>query len=637
MLRKIMVAALAIMALVWMLPMGALAEAGIDVSCTPAELAEPGKVSADVTIRNTSDSLTMEDVLLEGPRIEPYSVGNIVPRGTRQLTIAEVTIQEPGKAVNYRLSWTENGERKEADIPVLVKSKNVTPKLIATRKSDKEILKPGEKAMLTYVIQNQGEVSITDIKITDPAFAEAVAEGLSLEVGAEAKTISKELTMGEAAVTSAPTITYNAAGTPGEVKIEPIEIKLALVTLEVSIEAAQTSATGTKVVITLKNAGNLGLTKLLISDELGNEISSNINVAIGETKSFEHVVSSAAVRRFQVNVSGVDAQEQPFSVQSEETLELKPMINPAGVQLAFDAVADTSETAATGRASITFTVTLSGDVALQDAVIMEESVGEIMKLGVLNAGTVTKVAQFNIPHDTQLRFSVKAVDAAGNPYTQAAKTLDITLGNASAAPTESAPTPANEGQNQGQRQGEGEPIQGTLLTLIIVIGVLLAAAIVALAVLLIQDRKGRESRQDEMDELEEMLESPKLRTKKLPDDDEWDDDFGTKPKFKLPRAPTKPTVRPTVRPSQGLPEDFLGGQTPSQSNAHRRPAVAPIKRTSPLPERSHAPAPEQPSAPRQTPTVRPAPRSVNTGVQPPYQPPIMPSHDSGWDELDEDL
>lgn len=664
--ERLRLALLLVVTVILMLPSGALAEAGISVECTPNELTEPGKVRADVVIKNTSDSVTMEDVTIAGPKVTPYVVGNIAPLGSRPFTIMDVQIDELGKAVNFTLTWTEGGVRKEAAIPVLPKSKNVTPKLIATRTADKEILKPGESATLTYVIQNQGEVGISDIKITDPALTETVAEGLSLEVGAEAKTVTKQVTMGDAPLKSEPFITYTAAGKAGELKVEPLEIKLAQVMLDVALQAVETTATGTKVAIVLTNNGNLGLSSLKITDELGNEIRSGIDLAPGEASSVEHVVASAAVRRFQVSVAGTDAQNQPFTFQGPQTLELKPMIDPSGVQLTFTATADTSKLDATGKADITFNIRLDGNVALTEAVIIEETLGDIMTLGVLNSGEVTKVQSFDVTNDTQFRFSVKAVDAAGNPYIQAAKTLDITLSGAEPPPYDApAETP--------EPKKEGTPIQGqgTLLTLIIVIGVLLVAAVVALGVLLVQDRRGKDARQDEMDELEEMLESPKLSAKKPIDDDDWDDDFGTKSKFKLPRVPAKPSARP----SQGLPEGFTAGtqpQAPTQAHQPARPSASdapftssvpardpakgtasvparePAKpsapkpappRTAPAPQERHAPAPqERPVAVRPAaPVSQERPRPVSSGVQPPYQPPILPSHDSGWDELDDDL
>ncbi len=661
-----------ILALVFAVALSSAAYAdvsSIEVTLTPEELAEPGQVSVDIIIKNTSDTITMEDATLEGPQINAYAVGNIAPLGTRGLQIPGIRIsaEQLGKEFSYKLSWTEAGTQQSRDIPILVRGRSGSPKLIATRTVDKEVLGPGETAMLSYVIQNQGDVDLENITITDPALSEPVATGVRLGVGEAAMTITKEVTMADAAIRSAPKVSYTAQGQSGEVEVEALEIRFASAELSVQAEVVETAPTGTELAITLTNNGNVTLAGMVIRDELGNEINSGLSLEPGTSETLEYTVISNALRRFQVNVEGADEQGTPFTAQSAPALEIKPLIDPSGVQLAFTAEADTSKLADTGKADVTFKITLGGDVVLSDAVITEETLGDVMTLGVLNTGETTRIQSFDIAQDTQLRFSLKAVDSAGNPHSQAAKTLDITLQQQS-APPEAEPSASPE----PTPQGEGEPIQGTLLTLIIVIGVLLAAAIVALIVLLIQDKKNKGTRQDEMDELEEMLESPKLSTKKPVEEEQWEDESEDKPKFKLPRVP----ARPTVRPSQGLPDDLKSApqaprakpsapapRTPPSVPAPRTPPSVPAPRAAaparpivpppvsrvPAVDRSAPPAtrvymPEQPApqAPRPS-AERPAPSIARPGVPPPYQPPIQPppikpdSFDSGWDELDDEF
>ncbi len=187
----------------------------IEVTLTPEELAEPGQVSVDIIIKNTSDTVTMEDVTLEGPQINAYSVGNIAPLGPpRGLQIPGVRIsaEQLGNEFNYKLSWTEAGARQEKNIPILVRGRAGSPKLIATRTVDKEVLREGETATLSYVVQNQGDVDLEDITITDPIFPEPVTTGLRLGVGDGPQTITKDVTMAQAALNSVPKVTYSAPG-----------------------------------------------------------------------------------------------------------------------------------------------------------------------------------------------------------------------------------------------------------------------------------------------------------------------------------------------------------------------------------------------------------------------------------------
>ena len=508
----------------------------IEVTLTPEELTEPGQVSVDIIIKNTSDTITMEDATLEGPQINAYSVGNIAPQGTRGLQIPGIRIsaEQLGNEFNYKLSWTEAGARQEKNIPILVRGRAGTPKLIASRTIDKEVLRQGETATLSYVIQNQGDVDLENVTITDPIFSEPVTQGLRLGVGEAAQTITKEITMASEALRSTPRVTYSAQGQSGSVDVDALEIRFASADLDVQVSIVETAATGTKLAIVLTNNGNVTLAGMVIRDELGNEIQSGNELAPGESETIDYTVISNALRRFQVRVEGADEQGTPFTAQSSPALEIKPLIDPTGVVLDFTAEADVSKFADTGKADVTFKITLGGDVILSDAVINEDTLGEVMSLGVLNPGETTRIQSFDITGDTQLRFSLKAVDSAGNPHSQAARTLDITLSSPTTPPENSAVSPSPT------PEPEAEPIQGTLLTLIIVIAVLLVAAIVALVVLLIQDKRNKGTRQDEMEELEEMLESPKLSTKKPVEEEPWEEEPEDKPKFKLPRVPVRP-------------------------------------------------------------------------------------------------
>ncbi len=636
--------------IVMALSSAALADvSSIEVTVTPEELAEPGQVSVDIIIKNTSDTITMEEVTLEGPQINAYSVGNIAPLGTRGLQIPGIRIsaEQLGEEFSYTLSWTEAGAQQSGEIPVLVRGRAGSPKLIASRTVDKEVLGTGETATLSYVIQNQGDVDLENITITDPALPEPVAAGVRLGVGEAAMTITKEVTMANASIMSVPKVTYTAQGQSGEVEVDALEIRFASAELDVQAQVVETTPMGTQLTITLTNNGNVRLAGMVIRDELGNEIQTGTALDPGESETIDYTVISNALRRFQVNVEGADEQGQPFTAQSSPAIEIKPLIDPTGVQLAFAAEADTSQLAETGKADVTFKITLGGDVVLSDAVITEETLGEVMSLGVLNTGETTRVQSFDIEGDTQLRFTLRAADSAGNPHTQAARTLDITLSQPQSAPPQDEPSASPS----AEPEGEGAPIQGTLLTLIIVIGVLLAAAIVALIVLLVQDKKHKGSRQDEMEELEEMLESPKLSTKKPPEDEQWEDEPEDKPKFKLPRVPS----RPSVRPNQGLPEGLRSAPpSPHPIQAPQAPQAAPPPRPGVPPQR---PAPAVPRAapperfeppvsripPAAPPTRAPAPPMARPSVPPPYQPPVQPppikpdSFDSGWDELDDEF
>lgn len=680
---RLALAFIAALCLVLIISGAALAEPSISTKATPSDLVGSGTVEVEIVIKNTSDTLTMEDPILEGPQINSYSVGNIGPGQTRQLQIPSfnITSDQLGKAVSFKLSWTENGSRIEKTTSFTVGNRQATPKLQATRKIDKELVEEGGSVTFSYVLQNQGDVDITNIEITDPAFSEPVVSKLSLAVG-ESKTTTKQLTMGSEPVTSEPTVKYSAVGKASEIKIDPIQINVASALLDVAVQVKESNAVGTTLSIVIANKGNLGLTALKVSDELGNEIKSGFDLAPEKSESMEYTVTGTTTRYFLVSVTGTDSLKRPFTYESAKSTEVKPFIDSSSVQLSLLAEADDSALATTGRVKITFKISNVGDVVLYDAVINEETLGEVVNIGVLNTGETTKSESFDIKSDTQLRFSLKAADSAGNAYTASAKTIDI-------APPGLEPTPlAPEETPEVQDETTPSPIQGTLLTLIIVIAVLLVAAVIALVVLLMQDKKSKAGQQDELDELEELLERPRLRADKAEDEviEDLDMPWGSEKKSKSKKE-SKKLPRGPVRPSQGLPDGLApsrGTGTRAQQREEPHPpekprGPAPVSSRQPelkLPVRKPAqPPPIQPPV-QQPPVMQPSaphqPIQAQPFAQPPTQPPVQPAipaqpvqpvqaqppaytapaapvqppfqapthlddFDSGWEELDDDF
>lgn len=494
---------------------GAQAAAGkLDIRISPTELAGAGTVNLEVTVSNTSNSSVtptlMEDVFLIIGGGQNLSLGNI-QAGQGRTDVYQVSITEDllGQAVRVSLRWKENGVGETVDGSFTVKRKATTPKLALSRTVDKTVATEGTVVRITYSLQNQGDVDLSGVTLTDPLLSTPIASNIVLPVGTEAVRYSREYTMKNQSVTSAPVAQFIADGKAGEQKADPLKIELGVVKVDINASVKSVNADGTRIAIELVNSGNIDIKSAKITDELNALVKNTFELKAGGTLSVEHNVIAQTKRNVVFTLTGTDALGNVLQASSK-AVSVTPYVDPKSVSLSIEAKLDDSAPRIAGKTAVAITLKNEGGVSLSDVVLSEATLGELETLPYLEAER-TLTLQVDSVASNQWRFSVTANDNAGNSYSAQAETL-----SAPAAGT----TPDAGGTSAGEQQPtpsvapaptpEAEPsaTSSTLVTIMIIIVVLIILSVAALVLIRIQEKRQNAVNTGEQDELEALLNKP---------------------------------------------------------------------------------------------------------------------------------
>lgn len=475
-------------------PTGALA-AQFTATSTPAAVpAEGGSVTLSVTVYNDS-SHAMENISIanSGTVLFPGTSGAVIAPGQSMTFQQTVTVPASlvGSPLTFDVTWTENGEAKSGSFPITVLNSGggaTAALLTPTRTVSSSQASPGETIILTYKLVNNGVAPITGVSITDREIAgkEPMVKDITVEPGVP-YVFTYTYTMGRATVTSSPVITFlQADGTTGTLTIEDKALGMVKSKISVEVKQAAPAAEGQQFTLILTNNGNQKISKIKITDELGNAVTSDaFALAIGESASFTYSVPTDAERNVVFYIAGMDATGTSYSDHTG-TYTVRKYIDPSLIGINFRAeIAEPLDAA--GSISINFYVENSGSLEMKDLALSEAQYGVLYQLGVVPQGTQTINQRMNVGSPRDLAFTLTLKDPSGNEYTYNAY---ITAGYIGVEP-EASPTPEVEVEGGGIVSEVGGAISGALRTVLIVLGVLTAIALVALVALTSLEKEER--------------------------------------------------------------------------------------------------------------------------------------------------
>jgi hypothetical protein len=294
--------------------------------------------------------------------------------------------------------------------------------------------------------------------------------------------------MGDGYVTSAPVITYKAEGseTPQTYTIAPIDLLMINPKLEVNVNQGPSTPDGTVFTLDIENNGNQTISKISITDELGNKVNEEAFVlTVGEKKSLTYTVLTEETRNVRFTIKGVDGTRQPYEDNTKK-FEVRPYIDPNLIGLSFGAFS-VRALEPDGTMRVRFHLNNTGSVPMRNLTIREIELGELKVIEELPIGESDFEMELNIGEPRPLVFTLDAADPVGNPYTFTSN-LNAAYLNIDNAPVSSPLLPGSvtEKDNSGRKAGS---VSSTLLTLFIIIAVLTAAAGAALAVLTQKERR----------------------------------------------------------------------------------------------------------------------------------------------------
>ena len=467
--------------------------ASINVTSDPGALgAEGGSVQLSISIANDSE-YAMENISVSnnGTRFFETS-GVIIAPGETTAFSQSISIPAAmlGQPIGFDIAWTENGEQKYSTASVTVLNSGAglaEAALSVSVKASSSQASRGESITLTYTITNSGITPVSGVSLTDKEIGgrQAMIGDITVEPGTPYVYIH-EFTMGSSTVVSAPVITYTGAD-GSTVTVTGSEKTLGMVNSKISVSVTQGAASeeGQQFTIALTNNGNQRISKIKVTDELGNAVNSDaISLAIGESRTLTYTVPTTETRNVVFNISGIDATNTNYSDHTE-TYVVRKYIDPSLIGISFSAeVASPLDSA--GSISLNFTVENTGSMDMQNLKLSESEYGLLYMLESVPRGTQTINQKMSVGSPRDLIFKLEIEDPSGNIYTYNAYIKADYVG-VEAAPT-STPSVTTE---EDVLNEVGGSISSALRTVLIVLIILTVIAGIALIILDHQEKEER--------------------------------------------------------------------------------------------------------------------------------------------------
>lgn len=467
--------------------------ASINVTSDPSALsAEGGSVQLSISIANDSE-YAMENIAVSnnGTRFFETS-GVIIAPGETTAFSQSVSIPAAmlGQPIGFDIAWTENGEQKYSTASVTVLNSGAglaEAALSVSVKASSSQASRGESITFTYTITNSGITPVSGVSLTDKEIGgrQAMIGDITVEPGTPYVYIH-EFTMGSSTVVSAPVVTYTGAD-GSTVTVTGSEKTLGMVNSKISVSVTQGAASeeGQQFTIALTNNGNQRISKIKVTDELGNAVNSDaISLAIGESRTLTYTVPTTETRNVVFNISGIDATNTNYSDHTE-TYVVRKYIDPSLIGISFSAeVASPLDSA--GSISLNFTVENIGSMDMQNLKLSESEYGLLYMLESVPRGTQTINQKMSIGSPRDLIFKLEIEDPSGNIYTYNAYIKADYVG-VEAAPT-STPSITTE---EDVLNEVGGSISSALRTVLIVLIILTVIAGIALIILDHQEKEER--------------------------------------------------------------------------------------------------------------------------------------------------
>ena len=460
--RSVIILALAALVLSIIPRMEVWASSGghVAISVSPTELSSAGTVTVTIALNNTNSSApqptpvqptepaaepTQPPVTTPAPGdrspeksgyytniriVNSYNAvfntdGVSIAPGSQKSFSASLAVSEAMLGVNlsFTVQWDDDGTPKSETVTCKVNRKSASAYLSVTRTANPVNATEGTDVTFYYSFTNTGSTTLVNITLVDrnvfgttnPAVTfNSIAPG-------EKREFSKVIKMGASTIVSAPVVTYYAQGGSTPFVINVSQLTVGLIQSQVTKEVVMSNSTpeGVQFTIYLTNNGNQKLSNLIVTDELGNNISgAAFSLAVGEQKVIRYFAPNPSSVRYVVfKITGTDFNGTAFK-DSTSSYAVRPYIDTSLLGLTFTAGTTTS-LSLSSVIGVEFNLKNTGSLPFYNLTVTEKSVGyELHKWDSLPVGASDKVeAEINIGEVRDLVFILKAEDSSGNTYT----------------------------------------------------------------------------------------------------------------------------------------------------------------------------------------------------------------------------
>ena len=472
-----------------------------DMSVPSGDLRSSGGYYTNIRIVNNYNAVFNT----EGVSIAP---------GAQKIFSASLSVTQAMLGVNlsFTVNWDDNGTARSETVTCKVNKKSVSAYLSVKRTANPVNAPEGADVTFNYTFTNTGSTTLVNITLVDRyvfGTTNPAATFNSIAPG-ETREFTKVIKMGSSTIVSAPVVTYYAQGGSTPFVINVSQLTVGLIQSQITKEIVMSNPTpeGVQFTIYLTNNGNQKLSNLIVTDELGNNVSGTaFSLAVGEQKVLKPFIPNPdSVRYVVFKITGTDFNGTAFK-DSTSSYAVRPYIDTSLLSLTFTA-GTTSSLAQNSTIGIEFSIKNTGSLDFYNLTVSEKSIGyELHKWESLPVGASDKIqTEINIGGVRDLVFVLKAEDSSGNTYTyEAYVTADQIDVSQLIPPNDPSNSSSNisiedDGTGLGRRlddlfTGIGDKLRAWFNVLAIIAGVA-AAVIIGLGIAEIVIRRNKRSAQN---------------------------------------------------------------------------------------------------------------------------------------------
>lgn len=354
-------------------------------------------------------------------------------------------------------------------------------KVRKTVKVDKTSVPYNSKVNFTFAIENQGDVTISNVKITSSALnnGNSVAETFSLAPG-KAKVVTYTGTIVKDIEVS-PRLSYIANERSYEESFDTtlsVKVSSANVTLTVQPESTTVqSGQPTNFTVTMTNSGSDDLTNLKLFDNT-NQMVPITATSIPAGQTITETVSRTVMQSgsYSFYLTAQDASGSSFTFNSNAVMLTVSGATPSATSayanmLTISVNPSTTELKSEGKVTFTIVLNNTSQTQFSNVVISESSIGNIDTIATMMPGETTVTREVTVSATQEFNFIVSATDVNGQTISLSAAPVSVQVDNSGSS--------------------------GSLMTLILIIVIVVVLIVVVVIILIVFARKDKKRRRRE--------------------------------------------------------------------------------------------------------------------------------------------
>lgn len=493
-------------------PLTAFADdVSMNVSVSDA-ISSSGTVTVTISVSNNSDSnMSNTSATIDGDSLG--SMGTIRAGGsaTKSYTY-KVSDSQRGSRVTVHLDYDEGSSTTSVRLPNSSAESDPTPsasskpsasasasarpsasasasasaeqgnvKVQKTVKADKTSVPYNSKVNFTFAIENQGDVNISNVRITSSALnsGNSVADSFSLAPG-KAKVVTYTGTIVKDIEVS-PKLSYTANGRSYEenfgttlsVKVSSANVTLTVQPASATVQSGQPA----NFTVTMTNSGSDDLTNLKLFDSANQSVpitATSIPAGQTVTETVSRTITQSGSYSFYLTAQ--DSSGSSFTFNSNAVTLTVSGATPSATSAYANMLTISVQPSATelkSEGKVTFTIALNNTSQTQfsNVVISESSIGNIDTIAAMGPGETKVTKEVTVSATQEFNFMVSATDVDGQTLTLSAAPVSVVVDNSAGT--------------------------GSLTTLVIIIIIVIVLIIVVAIILIVFARKDKKRRRRE--------------------------------------------------------------------------------------------------------------------------------------------